>query len=796
MSKDLVSRRHFIESSLAALSGIALPGCGGGGGGDATTDPVVTPPPAPPPASTTLATLSLQATKAGIAAFSASVLPLPGQVPMGSVLASPDDGALRSSVLSRWPDGSAAVLVVASSIAVTTNEGRTLRLQLTDATAGEIDIGAAQVAQLVSSVVVDLGVLGKAELRNFAAPERLWWANPQTVCVRYRAAVGAHPTLEAVVDVQAWAGRALVEVVVENGKIASTASIPVKPASVEYRGATVSVNDAVIATASSPLRGEPVPLGSGFIQPLSGEWAVSSLTSSPPSAPTVGQAVAVYQSPTGVFVGHAGERATWNGSSWSFAAGAVGQLASTTSGTRVYIWTGSVWKSGWIGGHEAMRAWYASTWVGGDPGVRVTQSHLELQKHPLLFKCDQPNAADLSIYAADTYSPWAPGRYRSENMGGGGDHEQIGPVPQWEARALQSGDARTWKATEASTLAFLGYACQYRDLATGLVPTFTQLAGKNMQTSAGSVGHWPSTGGIDRAYTLELAHHPAVGLMGFLARPSPIFIELAQKVAVWLGTWSSVDGVGVFGRNSQIRGWAWGMRSLAHATFLTPDTLPWRASAVQALAANVGFLDSFRLNGKALLGSTWMSRPDAVESPYSLGASGHGVAMWQEHYLITEAHKAASAQLLNGAQQTAFNTLADWLASQPVRWVNEQTNGAWRYLPYVTVLGRDLLSIDSLPTWGEQRQWWMTDAPPSVTGSWYYTGSSSVKTYSAFQAHTGALPIIYTNYFWAALVAAVERGVPGAAAAWATVQSGVTDLATWRVGTGLDPRWGSVPRNT
>ncbi|MCS6945217.1 MAG: hypothetical protein RMK97_07385, partial [Sutterellaceae bacterium] len=54
---------------------------------------------------------------------------------------------------------------------------------------------------------------------------------------------------------------------------------------------------------------------------------------------------------------------------------------------------------------------------------------------------------------------------------------------------------------------------------------------------------------------------------------------------------------------------------------------------------------------------------------------------------------------------------------------------------------------------------------------------------------------LYPEYFWAALVAAVERNVPGAEAAWNKVIGNVTNLASWSAGFGNDPRWGIYPRN-
>ena len=623
---------------------------------------------------------------------------------------SSQNSTVRASILSRWHDGSAAVVVVAGSAAVTADGDTVLPLQSGPEPA---DTATPLTASTIAGIVKSLAWSGLPgsfvpTAIDFAAPERLWWSNPQTICARYRQNLGNGPaSLEAVIDIQAWKnGQAVVEVVVENGKM-STAS-PVKPNAASYSQAILKVNDALVATVN----------GNG--------------------APE--------------------------------------------------------------GNHAAFRAWYARAWVDSkgavsDPQLRVTQSHAELQLHPLLFKCDQAANYALDTYASDTYVPWGAGRHRFSNMGAGGDHPSIGPLPQWEARALQGGDFRAWRAVEASALSVLGYNVNYRDSGTGLVPTLAQLAGKSMQRN------WPSQTGPNTDLTWEVAHHPAVGLMAFVARPSPVFIELAQKVAVWNGTWSQfADGgpaydTGVFGAAYQVRGAAWGIRSLAQALFLTPEVLAWKTAAAASLAKNFQYQATFSKDPKATLNITWENRPGNPYPVYN-DIPRVNVGAWQFHYLVTEVHKAASAKLLTGPDQTVAKDFADWVALQPVRWVNEQVNGGWRFLPYVTVLGREgdaSTMLNSFTNWKDQRGNWMVDQPISTAGGWFSTGEITTRSYAEFFPVTNA-SYGYVEYFWAALVAAVERGVPGADAAWTTVQ-GVSSLNTWRLGFGAEPRWGRTPVN-
>ena len=267
------------------------------------------------------------------------MLPLQGLVPAGQSLDSPDDPSVRSTVISRWPDGSASVVVVA---------GETVSRSGLPNKSACAQPGQRQAVDACQSGPTRFQCYGRLRRPWRGDTERLHRAGENLVGQRAsdllplsRAAIGAHPTLEAVIDIHAFSSnRALVEIVIENCKMVT--ATPIAPAAVSYTAA-VTVNGAAVATVQS------------------------------------------------------------------------------TNGPG--------------GTHQPFRAWYASSWVGGDPGIDVTHDTGSMQAHPLFFRTWK-SGGSMAAYAADAYEPWGVGRHPANNMGAGGDAAQIGPTATMGSRSI------------------------------------------------------------------------------------------------------------------------------------------------------------------------------------------------------------------------------------------------------------------------------------------------------------------------------------------------------------------------
>jgi hypothetical protein len=691
------------------------------------------------------ATLTLHPSVTGTKHYMATWCPNEGVVPTGYNAVSPDDANLRGAILSTWGDGSAKVIALAGETAVTNGVSKAVRLRVGQPSG--TNLTTARINAVVSTVAVNFGGGVQTLTLSGATPDRTWWASPRLICARYRLSCGLGG-LEAVIDIHAFASgaadRALVEVVVENCSLSATA--PTAPAPQTYANATIAVNGTTIATVNDP--------------------AVSG------SKYTGGQ--------------HDAFRAFYCAA--TVEAGAV--IALTTAAQQA-----------------------------GPFGVEVSQDATSLQAHPMLFKTARASSYNYLTqsfstgttgmqdtftqpYASDVYSPWWTGRHRDVFMGAGADHASIGALTAWAARYVQSGDRYVRRAALANDLAALSYGINYRDSNTRNVTNPEDIRTR-LRGGSGSQ-EWPSNGAQP---AWEVAHQPEVGLVSFMCRPSPVFIELAQKVALW--NCSIYLDSNIY---YQARGRAWGLRNLGHAIFLTPDSQSTlKAGLKAALARNVTNISGFfkDIAGNPLNLIVDSASPSVTSFLDHRSAAGFQQGVWQHHFCAVVLHRLAGGKLLDGGSLSALNALANWACEQPVRYVTEQANGGWRFHRYETTVGTNNYGsggagtpMGQLATWGLMQDWWMNDDPATVAGPWKVASNgddAADQSYasSTFQTQTAATQVTedYAEHFWLALVAGVEREVTGAPSAWSTVQANVTGLSAWLDGFAQDARKGAYPRN-
>ena len=455
------------------------------------------------------------------------------------------------------------------------------------------------------------------------------------------------------------------------------------------------------------------------------------------------------------------------------------------------------------GGHEPFRAWYCSTWVGGDPGIEVTHDAASLQAHPWFFKPAESSSQLMQQkygQTHDAYVPWATCRLRMPGMGAGGDDEQIALLTEEQSDYIITGDKYARRAVLAT-----GAACHTANFnwrhTNGRLPTRAQMTGKNTNSNNAK---WPANE-ISPAWDPKGSHVPFVGVVPFLCRPSPCFIEIAQKEFCWHATnFGSLDAA--THPYDEVRSRGWRLRNYAGAIFLTPDSdydgTGRKASLRAALAANIAvhnvFLDKPWNTLKLFYALSDGSTPDSYSAP------GDDTAWFMHHFIVMSWTAIERVKVLRGGDQTAWTAICDKVADLPIRYVNQSTQGEWRAILYVQYMGERVLGTTmtdmGVGDFGERNRRVYGTSVPAATGPWLMDVSSSRLADWASMTQITKTPIWPNSYnydaiFWAAFCAAVERGGNAADMAWNKVVNGITNLSTWKAGFRTYPRFNRWPRN-
>jgi hypothetical protein len=734
-----------------------------------------------------LPTLTLHVGTGGTSVpYMATVYPVEGAVPDGYLLSSAEDSSLRASVLSRWPDDSAQVMVLAGR--VTATAGAQVPITLRPAVTTGTNLTTSAITAAVSSVSVNFGTPLSLTITT-TNHDWIWWANPQVICARYRLPITNKGSMEAVIDIHAFAGgRAFVEVVIENGKVNANGAL--SQASLDSQ---VYTNAKVYVTAVGGTQTE-----------------IASVSS--PSA------------------GMAPVRSMARGGGYT-----------------------------WTSGHKSGRAWYCAGEVSGTTvtqktadthyalfGIEVTHDTDSLQAHPWGFKPAVASAENMATkyeQTYDRYEPWSTGRLRLPYMANTGGDEQLTGYTAEQSDYIVTGSKLARRAVISHGLSCLtmGFNWRHTD---GRVPTFAQIAGKCYRSI---INTWyidndePAYGSHDCRQNAVTSHLPQIAFYPFLCRPSPCFIEVAQKEFCWqvLGNAPYLNDAA----NWAARGLWNGQRSLwnsirnyAVAAFLTPGVGPSadtqrKSDIASAIYAYVAELQAF-------YGKPWNTlnvvyggaAPEPNQTPLF-----PEVQWYQMQYGAQVMPMVAGLKLLPTAQQTDLETVTTEHLGCQVDFINSAIGGEWRAIFYYQYYGDEVspnvvsmessfqatnrlpfvAGVEGIPVASGGRRYTLGPTVPAERGKWFGTLNQGTGAHaqtwafaeSSFPYNTPDYEADdYVSLYVIGLVRAVEFGVPGAEEAWTRVfgnstrgnwdaNAGITNLATMMPGFGLSPRQNTWPRN-
>lgn len=184
-------------------------------------------------------------------------------------------------------------------------------------------------------------------------------------------------------------------------------------------------------------------------------------------------------------------------------------------------------------------------------------------------------------------------------MPGPGGRPDIAPLPGWAVCYLISQDIRAKTSTLGTSEQAGSWSIHYRDEYTNLPISLDTYP--NM-TIIGDPFWFPG-GEPNSPYEPDMSHQPSLSYVPYLITGDYFHLEELQFWANWNMFYGPASRHGYAqGLISwdQIRGQAWGLRTVAHAAYITPDAHPLKAYFLEKLNNNIDYYNKNWLNWNPL----------------------------------------------------------------------------------------------------------------------------------------------------------------------------------------------------
>ncbi len=259
-----------------------------------------------------------------------------------------------------------------------------------------------------------------------------------------------------------------------------------------------------------------------------------------------------------------------------------------------------------------------SYWLGTARDVIAKHNNEYMQATSVVpaYSVDIPAASSTITALPTTFTPLQQGAWDSDLFGGGW-HNHVCILPEWDALYLTSSAAATYKA-----LIFQGYSAgrydwNYRDETTNRAPLMASY-------STAYAPSLPQPGSVSpNAVKFSIDHGPSIGYMAYLVTGRWYFMDMTQMASTWnyLVTPAAArqNAAGIMDHRSlSWRGAAWGIRTLGQALSATPDADTAQKAQFQAqLENNIDWLyDRYVTTSRNPLGFL------TVHTPYHTLVSG------------------------------------------------------------------------------------------------------------------------------------------------------------------------------
>jgi hypothetical protein len=299
--------------------------------------------------------------------------------------------------------------------------------------------------------------------------------------------------------------------------------------------------------------------------------------------------------------------------------------------------------------HYHHARWRTLAWTGDAPAL-----HLRHDSAYLVATRALPNY-DTSVTIRDSVlaglaSDWTGPKTEPMGVGlaaptmpGPGGRTDIGLLPGWGAAYLLSMDARAKQATLGTADRAGSWSMHYRDKRTGLPVSLLDYPYMTILGRAGDTRN-PKTGKSESfpacrkemcksPYRPDVSHQPALAYLPYLVSGDHYYLEELQFWAMY-DVFSSNPGYrkNVQGLLSpgQVRGQAWGLRTLGEAAYITPDDHPLKRALNAIVDSNLAWYNATYSNNAEA------NKLGVIVNGYAVIYKGNtAVAPWQDDFFTS-----------------------------------------------------------------------------------------------------------------------------------------------------------------
>lgn len=305
--------------------------------------------------------------------------------------------------------------------------------------------------------------------------------------------------------------------------------------------------------------------------------------------------------------------------------------------------------------HYHHARWRKVFWVGGEPQVHIRHDPRYLIDTRALPNYDktteikEATLADLHVrWVPAVSSPMAIG-LAAPAMTNTGGRWDIGLLPGWAALYLLSMDKRAKDVTIGTSDLAGSWSMHYRDKNTGLPVSlydypYMTILGAGGDTRNPATKSWEAFPAYDKKtvfakYGHDVSHQPNFAYLPYLVTGDYYHLEELQFWAMY-DAFASNPGYrenrkGLL-KPEQVRGQAWGLRTIAEAAYITPDCHPLKTVFVGIVDSNLDWYNAEYTNNPAA------NKHGFLSHGYALAYNGgRGIGPWQDDYFTQAVGHAA-----------------------------------------------------------------------------------------------------------------------------------------------------------